>query len=55
MNQIPDFTKVELNLGDEPEPDVDKWGESFHQEAGQAFEDLVWSTPEGIDLSLIHI
>ena len=47
MNQIPDFTKVELNLGDEPEPDVDKWGESFHQEAGQAFEDLVWSTPEG--------
>ena len=54
MNQIPDFTKVELNLGDEPEPDVDKWGESFHQEAGQAFEDLVWSTPEGIDIKPLY-
>ena len=54
MNQIPDFTKVELNLGDEPEPDVDKWGESFHQEAGQAFEDLGWSTPEGIDIKPLY-
>ena len=54
MNQIPDFTKVELNLGDEPEPDVDKWGESFHQEAGQAFEDQVWSTHEGIDIKPLY-
>ena len=53
MTAFPDFTQVELqpgNIPPQPSGALDAWAERFKTETGKAPEEMVWETPEHIQV-----
>ncbi len=50
MSQIPDFTALDFENGANSTENLDSWHAKVHEQFPKAHEDLLWKTPEGIDV-----
>jgi len=56
MSAIPDFTTIHLEPGNAPpqEKGLDAWRERLKAETGKTIEDLLWETPEKINIKPLY-
>jgi len=54
MNQIPNFSTINLDSTNQSTSDLDHWKRDFVAQTGTSAEDLTWHTPEGIDIKCLY-
>jgi len=54
MNQIPNFSTINLDSTNQPTSDLDHWKRDLVAQTGTSAEDLTWHTPEGIDIKCLY-
>tara|TARA_B110000014_G_scaffold264375_1_gene265392 strand:+ start:17318 stop:19495 length:2178 start_codon:yes stop_codon:yes gene_type:complete len=54
MNQIPDFSTINLDSVNQPKSDLDHWERNLEAQTGTSAEDLTWQTPEGINIKCLY-
>ncbi|MDE0872882.1 MAG: methylmalonyl-CoA mutase [Acidimicrobiales bacterium] len=54
MNQIPNFSTINLDSTNQSTSDLDHWKRDLVAQTGTSAEDLTWHTPEGIDIKCLY-
>ena len=54
MNQIPNFSTINLDSTNQSTSDLDHWKRDLLAQTGTSAEDLTWHTPEGIDIKCLY-
>ena len=54
MNQIPNFSTINLDSTNQSTSDLDRWKRDLVAQTGTSAEDLTWHTPEGIDIKCLY-
>ena len=54
MNQIPNFSTINLDSTNQSTSDLDRWKRDLVAQTGTSAEELTWHTPEGIDIKCLY-
>ena len=54
MNQIPNFSTINLDATNQSTSDLDRWKRDLGAQTGTSAEELTWHTPEGIDIKCLY-
>ncbi|WP_405697283.1 methylmalonyl-CoA mutase [Streptomyces sp. NBC_01185] len=54
LNPVPDFSEVSLTAGQPAEASEDRWQAAVKESSGRSEDELLWETPEGIDVKPLY-